>query len=607
MPGPGVPPSRKIQAASIAALTPPIDEPPMPSSEAKNPAALPRRPSVSGSVIYHHFGHPCSYRVHLDLFGDRSQRSVAGPVGRYLMERGNRHEYAIFDAIKKEHPDDWASVSKDPDADHEADLERRRVETEAEMRRGVRYIFHGIIQREGEAAFPRDDAPEIRFRGETDILVREDIPSEFGDFSYRVGDVKSSRNPRFAQVMQVTFYSWILEAMQGRIPETGFIVTGEGSEEDFQVEDCIWTLRHFVEEEVWDYSDPERAFYHLDLFCSSCHWLEHCQTRAKKEDDLSLIPGCRRFEKHALQHAGIKTRKDLLARDDAELRQLGRRFGNRLDGFRDLRRQASAAELSDVVLRQHPREGAPRRRSASTQAPDLYGHRGPYLIVSSIPDYYHGDEVLLAARLRRRADFNKSDGPKEADRIWCSPEAGRPFLAIEGLLSRIDECIQLLERRRERPLVVFCDHALPRRLRRFGEQQGRARARLEQLHSDAAVLAEVVDRTWFLPSDGRDIALSAQAFGRERPEASVERLRERLSLRKLDEALAEQAFDKLDEIAEDYEIDADALRGSGRELRFLLVRELRRDPKSPLLHLLELELADELDAAEGLMQEIIKL
>ena len=60
---------------------------------------------ITGSTIYNHFSHPCLFRIHLDLFGDKSERSKPSVTGRYLMERGNRHEARFFESIKAEFPD----------------------------------------------------------------------------------------------------------------------------------------------------------------------------------------------------------------------------------------------------------------------------------------------------------------------------------------------------------------------------------------------------------------------------------------------------------------------------------------------------------------------
>lgn len=565
-----------------------------------------RTPALTGNVIYNWFSHPCPYRVHLDLHPTPPERTTPSATGRYLMERGNRHEARIFDEIRERHPDDWASVDGADDVeDREAEFRRRTERTRELMREGVGYIFHGFLYSEdGDVVHvgPTGDRrpSDLVFRGETDILMRVDEPSDLGTWSYVVGDVKSSRHAKLPQKMQVAFYSRLVGSIQGHRPTTGFIVTGDGAREEFAVDELCWTLDHFLEEEVHEYRLPENTFFHLESSCRFCHWQNHCSERAANEDDLSLIPGSRRSEKRALLAAGIPNRATLMREDDAGLRELGRRHGRRLDGFRDLKRAASAQEFKRAMVRQHPADSS-SRAWGSMAAPDLWGHRGPVLLVASVPDHYRGDEAAMATVLARPDMLKRGQLGDAAIELFLARPNADEGEALRFLWTRCAEAKKLLARRNERAVVVFLDGGLTYRLRRLGASLARkspiAASWTEQLLADSVVLPRFVDRALFLPQRARGVLEIAAALGHENAdlEASLH-----------DHPDLTDASERLRELAEDYGILPEAL-AEERDLRPIFVKEWHESGDECWAHLLRLELDRDLAAAVHCLSHILGL
>ncbi|MEZ6195296.1 MAG: TM0106 family RecB-like putative nuclease [Planctomycetota bacterium] len=567
--------------------------------------------AVTGNVIYNYFSHPCGYRVHLDLHGDRTRRDAPGPAGRYLMERGNRHEAAVFAGIRARDPEDWRAIEADPTLDREADIARRIEATLDAMREGVRFIFHGFLTTlPGEVVESRPGGEErespLVFRGETDLLVRVEEPSAaFGAWSYQVGDVKSSRRARFAQKMQVAFYSWILERRQGVLPREGFVVTGEGRRERFELEECIWTLRHFLEEEIHEYARAEDVFYQIEPACGQCHWRSHCAARAADDDDLSLVPGMRRADKRTLLAAGIPSRGVLREQDDATLRALGRSFGRKLDGFRDLKQRASAQDFGRALVRQAPpaEPGARRPRT-----PDLFHHRGPLLLVASVPDFYDGQEAVVATALLRR-EGRRLEGSAGEDRLTFlrqDPDCERLHL-FGQFLQHKDEIDRLLARRRERALPVFLDRRAAWRMRRNAESARHAQVlqRAERLVSDAVVLPEVVERHLYLPRAPQcALDLAAAVAAGPPPAGGVFAEGPLEAFLGAEEATAIRA--RIDALAADYGLDAEALRGPDEDLRAIWVKEWRAGGDEAWARLLEFELGREIAAGRSVLERLLE-
>jgi predicted RecB family nuclease len=574
--------------------------------------------AVTGSLVYNYFSHPCSYRVHLDLTADRDGKSPPTPAGQYLMERGNRYERIVFDGLKAEHAGRWIDVTRDPDLPHDEDLARRCDATLAAMRDGRSIIFHGVLRagptKSAGFTHPQEAPhPALAFRGEADVLVRVEQPSPvLGAHSYVVGDVKSSHHASFAQKMQVTFYSWILEDLQGTLPQRGFIINGLGEREDFAVADLLWTLRPFVEEEVFEHTDPARAFFHLEPRCSGCHWHSHCSARAQAEDDLSLIPNCSRSAKRALQIGGIKTRARLKAAGDDELRGLGRAFGNRLDGFRDLQKLASAQDFKRPVMRQHPRTALARAPQHADATPDVFRHRGSYLLVTGIFDGTSGREAVMGTTHKRRDELLGRTVSDASVSYFEDEGADRASLLLR-LLAHKHEIETLLGGRREPLLVVLADGAIQHRLRhaaRALEPRRRGMVDMvERLLTDCVVLTDIVDRTYYLPCDARRVldvaaalapAAGGTAFGRRspfEPAAGVPA--------GPDDAHAAKA--RLTQIAADYGLDLERVFAPKADCRAIFVREWQTTRDRQFAQLVRFEVAEELRAAESVLGHLLRL
>ena len=86
------------------------------------------------------------------------------------------------------------------------------------MRAGVGVIVQGAFLRDGWA-------------GRTDILRRVEQASVLGPWSYEVIDTKLARETKGATVLQLSLYSDLVSAIQGRMPEHMYVVTpGSGFE-----------------------------------------------------------------------------------------------------------------------------------------------------------------------------------------------------------------------------------------------------------------------------------------------------------------------------------------------------------------------------------------
>lgn len=312
--------------------------------------------SVTGLHVYYYFSHLCDYLVHRTV--NHMAPPITAPGLLLLLEQGRLNETNYVEHLRQSTP---VLSLKEPGETMEA----RAARTLQAMRDGAPILHNGVLDggdlAQALAAKLAPVAPDLRFRGETDLLFRVDgVPSAFGTYSYRVADVKSSRTSKFPQMMQVAYYDWLLRGVQGGSTGEGSIVVfpegpaGAALDEPFPLAPLAPTLTLFLEEKLADVlgQDESRVPYHLAWHCRRCLWQEHCTQRAEGEQDLSLVAGLRPAHKHALGSVAIRTVSELAAASD--------------DTLAAARKQASAGSEGLLRLREQSRAraaGAPKPRT----------------------------------------------------------------------------------------------------------------------------------------------------------------------------------------------------------------------------------------------------
>lgn len=291
--------------------------------------------SIPGSLIYNYYQRWCPYEVKLFLQKEKAPRRD-NPLEEYFIHRGVDREEQYFGLLKEEFGEDCVILDSDDSLTFEEDIQRRAVKTKELMALGKKVICHGILsQEEGLSQFSQKighQYPDLPFtplfRGEPDMLFKKEggRKSHFGVYFYEVGDVKSSYRSKFCQQMQVTYYSFLLEDIQGTLSDEGFIITQEPTRdfglESFSLKDTRLTLGHLLEEELWEWLLEEDLFFHITSLCKGCDFFQVCTSSAREKGDISLIPGLKRAQKKALRKGKILTLKDLAGAVPGDLKRM---------------------------------------------------------------------------------------------------------------------------------------------------------------------------------------------------------------------------------------------------------------------------------------------
>ncbi len=362
----------------------------------------------------------CEHRVALDFTLDRSLRTPPDEAARLLFERGRAIEERIASGLG------YATVAPRP-----GDPEGAFRETLDLMRRGVPGIYQGVLLAGRRLAIP-------------DLLRRADGASSLGGHHYVPGDIKSGLEPRTDQALQVVFSARLLEEVQGRLPECGFLLLADGEESVFPIGELVdsFDLAHGA---VAAIADGGRAtFPFFSEQCARCRWKGTCLPALQEGDDLSFVAGMTRTRKRLLAARGIGTVKELAALDDGAIEALAAQ-GFATEGLRRLRQQA-------LALASGRAEGAPPRRRREPPGRGLRQH-----FLAAAWDPLGGGEPFLVGYASR-------------------PSAVAPFDRLGVRLARSDD-----ERAALLPPLVSSLGAVEQAVLHFGPSAPRAFDRIADL------------------------------------------------------------------------------------------------------------------------------
>ena len=132
-----------------------------------------------------------------------------------LADKGNTYEALFLQRLIDEYGDDNVAQIKSG-SNSAAD------ETINAMKAGYQVIF--------QAKLCRDN-----FSGYADFLVRREGSSNLGEYYYEVWDTKLSKSTQPYFIIQLCYYSWMLEKIQGKLPEEIVVALGNNKEERFQI------------------------------------------------------------------------------------------------------------------------------------------------------------------------------------------------------------------------------------------------------------------------------------------------------------------------------------------------------------------------------------
>jgi predicted RecB family nuclease len=248
----------------------------------------------------------CPHLTHLNIevaLGREDLTETRSDTTDLVARKGDEHEQTYLAQLRTD-------GRKVVEIESKPGLEGTRAgarETIAAMNAGTEVIYQGVL------------FDGVRWRGYSDFLQRVERPSALGDFSYEVADTKLARRVKPYFLLQLCFYSELVELIQGVAPERMHVVLGTRETETFRVAEFAAyyrSVKHGFEEVVdaglsSTYPEPVEHY-------ALCRWEEHCAAQREADDHLSLVARIQRSQRTRLVERGIETVAQLTAAEPAD-------------------------------------------------------------------------------------------------------------------------------------------------------------------------------------------------------------------------------------------------------------------------------------------------
>jgi predicted RecB family nuclease len=250
----------------------------------------------------HHFLE-CEYLTILDIeaANGRVLEKRVAPEAELLASKGEAHERALLNRFR----DDGKLVATIPDPGALSNWISAAEATRRAMAAGVDIVYQGVFLSDS-------------WRGRADFLVRVDVPSGFGVWSYEVCDAKLARHPEPSHLLQLAYYTEQVAALQELEPAWMHVILGTGERARFRCRDFAAFFRavrrRFIRDVANGLVDPYPVAY-----CSLCGYTDYCDERWDAEDHLSRVAGIRRSQVERLRECGVSTCAELGAMPSASL------------------------------------------------------------------------------------------------------------------------------------------------------------------------------------------------------------------------------------------------------------------------------------------------
>ena len=240
----------------------------------------------------------CRHVTGLDVevaFGKRKRPpKFKDPFLDLLIARGFAHEKEFLEKVKAE----GSAVLNIGGITNP----RAREDTLEAMKAGQPAISQALLAGDG-------------WYGYADVLRRVERPSSLGPFSYEAIDTKLTRETRGSTILQLSFYSDLLGALQGVQPEFFHVVTPIASEK-YRLADfaAYYRLvkRRLEEAAGGDASALISANYPEPVdYCDVCSWRQPCDSRRHEDDHLSLVASITRLNRREFEANDVSTLEGL--------------------------------------------------------------------------------------------------------------------------------------------------------------------------------------------------------------------------------------------------------------------------------------------------------
>ena len=279
-------------------------------------------PPVKSGWVYRYAVSPIS--LWCDLNAPQDLKDEIDPFTQYLFDRGMSHEAAVLTEM-------FPGATREYFSNEENGF-HRTLELMAE---GVASIQN----------MPLLGGP-LGLEGRPDVLERVDgVPSDLGNHSYRVVEIKFARHIKRGHVLQASAYNRLLGLAQGYEPEGFAVLNGDNqlipylmSEWDDRLDEALEAIREILKGVLLEPS----------LGGGEWPWKTYVDRLAVQRNDVTLLTGIGAARRQELVNAGFSRVDQVALADESALAGI-RGIGQKTAAL--LRASAQALEQNGVVRR----------------------------------------------------------------------------------------------------------------------------------------------------------------------------------------------------------------------------------------------------------------
>jgi len=214
------------------------------------------------------------------------------PVLELLIELGERHERNYLDFLR----DQGKQVIEIREFGGQESIQQ----TLDAMRQGVDVIAQAALV-------------SLPWRGRADFLMKVDRPSQLGSWSYEVADTKLAQTTRAGTVLQLCLYAEVLTTIQGKQPETMYVVRPGYPFDVDTLRVCDFmayyrSVKRQFESHLAD-GPHDKSYPEPNPHCQVCNWWRSCDRIWRGDDHLSYVAGMGKSQRAELADHGVTTLK----------------------------------------------------------------------------------------------------------------------------------------------------------------------------------------------------------------------------------------------------------------------------------------------------------
>jgi len=212
---------------------------------------------------------------------------------KILQQKGFEHEKNYLSELKNK----FTNVIDIEEISHNS-RQQALENTLSAMSQGVDIIFQAFFQVDNRI-------------GHVDFLKKVEKPSKFGNYSYEVIDTKLANNAKPKFIIQLCFYSDLLQYFQGTVPDYIHLKFGNGRQKSFYLQD-YYSYYKTVKFRFDDFLINQDNHKPVPCdHCGYCSWRLLCSDKWVREDNLSQVANISKSQIKKLEKYGITTLKAL--------------------------------------------------------------------------------------------------------------------------------------------------------------------------------------------------------------------------------------------------------------------------------------------------------